>query len=189
MARRAVFLDRDGVINNHGDYINHPDDMLLIDGSAAAIRRLNEAGLPVVVITNQGGIAMGFITEEDLKRIHRRMDDLLAAEDAHVDAIYYCPFHPKGTVPAYRKVSPLRKPGMGMIELARDEHDIDLAASYFVGDMTGDILAGQRAGCRTVLVATGFGGSDGEHEAEPDLRADDLPEAVGLILKETALID
>jgi D-glycero-D-manno-heptose 1,7-bisphosphate phosphatase len=183
-SRKAVLLDRDGVINNHGDYVNHPDDMLLIDGAGAAIRRLNEAGLPVLVITNQGGIAMGYISERDLERIHARMIALLDAEGAHVDAIYFCPFHPRATVPAYRRDSDLRKPGIGMIEKARDDHDLDLSASYFVGDMTGDMLAGRRAGCRTVLVSTGFGGRDGEHDVEPDLRVADLAEAVDVILRE-----
>jgi len=184
MPRPAVFLDRDGVINNHGDYVNSAADMRLIDGVAPAIRRLNDAGLPVIVATNQGGIAFGYITEDDLHEIHDRMHRLLAAEGAHVDAIYSCPYHPRGKVSPYDRESPLRKPSPGMLEAGRDEHDIDLAASYFVGDMTGDVLAGKRAGCRTVLVATGFGGTDKEYDVSPDLRAADLAEAVEIILRE-----
>jgi D-glycero-D-manno-heptose 1,7-bisphosphate phosphatase len=188
MPRRAVFLDRDGVINNHGDYVNSVAEFELIDGSAAAIRRLNEAGLPVYVITNQGGIAFGYLTEEELAEIHDLMHTLLAAEGAHVDGVYWCPYHPRGTVPPYNRESPDRKPGSGMFARAAADHDLDLAASYYVGDMTGDMLAGQRAGCRTILVATGFGGQDGDYEAEPELRAADLADAVDIILDERDLV-
>jgi len=188
MPRRAVFLDRDGVINNHGDYVNTVEDLHLIDGSAAAIRKLNDAGLPVYVITNQGGIAFGYLTEAALETIHVNMLERLAEAGAHVDGIYSCPYHPKGTVPPFDRESSCRKPGIGMFELARDEHDLDLSTSYYVGDMTSDMLAGQRAGCRTILVATGFGGKDGEYEARPVLRAADLAEAVDIILAELDIV-
>ena len=182
--RTAVFLDRDGVINDQTAFVNTPNDFRLLPGAAAAIRRLNETGVPVVVVTNQGGIALGYLTEDDLAAIHQRMAVLLAAEGAHVDAVYSCPYYPNGTIPRYSKDSPDRKPGTGMLERARDELGIDLCKSYLVGDATTDILAGLRAGCTTILVQTGFGGSDAKVVAEPDYTAADLPAAVELILAE-----
>jgi len=203
---RAVFLDRDGVINDQTAFVNAPDDLCLLPGAAGAIRRLNEAGIPVVVVTNQGGIAMGHLTEETLAAIHRRMDELLAAEGARVDAVYYCPHYPGATTgkplvegssalratdfdprrrsPEAAPDCPCRKPGTGMLEKARDELGIDLSVSVLVGDATTDILAGLRAGCTTILVRTGLAGRDGKADARPDHTVDDLPAAVDLILSE-----
>jgi len=164
--------------------VNVPDDFRLLPGTAAAIRRLNVAGIPVIVVTNQGGIALGYLTEDDLAAIHERMAELLAAEGAHVDKVYSCPCYPGGTIPRYAKESPDRKPGTGMLERARDELGIDLPKSFLVGDATTDILAGLRAGCTTILVQTGFGGSDAKVVAEPDHTARDLAEAVELILNQ-----
>lgn len=180
----AVLLDRDGVISEQTAFVNRPEDLVLVDGAAEAIARLNHADLPVVVITNQGGIAMDYLTEEDLAEIHDHMKRLLADGRAHVDAIYYCPHHPHATVAAYLLDCPCRKPGIGMLERARDELGIDLRKSVLVGDATTDILAGIRAGCSTILAETGFGGKDGKAVAEPDHVAADLGAAVDLILDE-----
>jgi D-glycero-D-manno-heptose 1,7-bisphosphate phosphatase len=180
----AVFLDRDGVINDQTAFANKPDGFRLLPGAAAAIRKLNEAGTPVVVVTNQGGIALGYLTEDDLAAIHERMAELLAAEGAHVDAVYSCPYYPNGAIPRYSKDSPDRKPGTGMLERARDDLGIALRKSYLVGDAATDILAGLRAGCTTILVRTGYAGTDGKAVAEPDHTAADLAEAVELILAE-----
>jgi D-glycero-D-manno-heptose 1,7-bisphosphate phosphatase len=180
----AVFLDRDGVVNDQTAFVNKPDDFRLLSGAAAAIRRLNEAGVPVVVVTNQGGIALGYLTEDDLAAIHTRMAELLAAEGARVDKVYFCPYYPNGTIPRYSKDSPDRKPGIGMLERARDGLGIDLRKSFLVGDATTDILAGLRAGCTTILVQTGFGGSDAKVVAEPDYAVADLSAAVDLVLNE-----
>jgi D-glycero-D-manno-heptose 1,7-bisphosphate phosphatase len=221
----AVFLDRDGVLNDQTAFVNKPEDFNLLPGAAAAVARLNRAGIPVVVVTNQGGIALGYLTEDDLAAIHERMAKLLATEGAHVDALYYCPhlsaetakrFGPPMTVegsPAlgqadfdprrcttdaapnycphmpnpitkYVKDCEDRKPGIGMLEKARDELGLDLRKSILVGDATTDILAGIRAGCRTILVRTGYAGTDGKAVAEPDHTVADLAEAVDLILTE-----
>ena len=180
-AQGAVFLDRDGVINENA-FVNHPDDLSLLPGAAQAIARLNRARTPVVVVTNQGGIAMGHLTEETLAQIHARLATLLAEHDAHVDRIDYCPHMPNAVVDAYRLDCPCRKPGIGMLERARDALGINLGKSVLVGDSTTDILAGIRAGCRTILVRTGFGGADGKASAEPDAVADDLATVVSLIL-------
>jgi len=177
----AVFLDRDGVINENA-YVNRPEDLVLIPGSAEAIARLNQAGIRVFVVTNQGGIAMGHLTEDALAEIHEHLQGLLAKHSAHADGIEYCPHMPNAKVDAYRKTCPSRKPGTGMLERIRDEHDVDLAASILVGDATTDILAGERAGSRTILVRTGFGGEDGKAEVTPTAEAADLAAAVGSIL-------
>ncbi len=180
----SVFLDRDGVISEQSAFVNRPEELVLVDGAVEAIARLNRARLPVVVITNQGGIAMGYLTEQDLDVIHERLKQLLAEGGAHVDGIYYCPHHTQATVSAYSVDCSCRKPNIGMLEQARDELGIDLRKSVLVGDATTDILAGIRAGCATILVETGFGGKNGKAEATPDHVVADLAEAVDLILGE-----
>ncbi len=207
------------MINDQTAFVNKPDDFRLLPGAAAAIRRLNEAEIPVVVVTNQGGIALGYLTEDDLAAIHERMAELLAAEGAHVDKIYYCPYYPGATIgnpqaegsriASQASASSLlaaaaetaaigprrslaeaaprltdRKPGIGMLERARDELNIDLRKSFLVGDATTDILAGLRAGCTTILVQTGQAGTDGKEIAEPSFVVKDLSEAVDLILSQ-----
>ncbi|MCK5585072.1 D-glycero-beta-D-manno-heptose 1,7-bisphosphate 7-phosphatase [Candidatus Bipolaricaulota bacterium] len=178
----GVLLDRDGVISQQTAFVNEPDDLKLIEGAAEAIARLNRAGWPVAIITNQGGIAMGYLTEDALHRIHEKLEQLLAVADAHIDAIYYCPHMENAQLVAFRTDCCCRKPGTGMLEKARDQLAIDLTKSVVVGDSTTDILAGIRAGCSTILVETGFGGKDGKAAAEPDAVAADLSEAVDLIL-------
>ncbi len=180
----GVFLDRDGVIVRQIDHLNRVEDLELLPGAGEAIARLNAAGVPVVVITNQAGVAKGYLTLADLEDIHARLHRELAAVGARVDALYYCPHHRGATVIEFRKDCPCRKPGTGMLERGRDELGIDLARSYLVGDATGDILAGLRAGCRTILVQTGFAGKDGMYDAKPDIVAADLAAAVAVILDE-----
>ena len=141
----AVFLDRDGVIAEQSGYVNQPADLVLMDDVAEAIGRLNRAGIPVIVVTNQGGVGMGYLTEEALARIHDRLELLLAQAGAHVDAIYYCPHMADARLETYRLDCPCRKPNPGMLERAHKEFGIDLRASVMVGDATTDILAGQRA--------------------------------------------
>ncbi len=182
--KAAVFLDRDGVINNHGGYINSAEEFALLPGAAAAVRRLNEAGVPVVLVTNQGGVALGYLTKEELEAIHGRMNAQLAEGGAKLDAVYACLYHPKGTVPGLGRTSRCRKPQPGMLEAAARDHHLDLSRSYMVGDMTTDIVAGKNAGCRTVLVQTGQAGGDGQVEATPDLVATDVGDAVEIILSE-----
>jgi len=177
----AVFLDRDGVINENA-YVNRPEDLVLIPGSAEAVARLNRAGTRVFVVTNQGGVAMGHLSEEGLAEIHQHLRDLLADCGAQLDGIEYCPHMPNARVDAYRKECPSRKPGTGMLEKIRDEEGVDLGASVLVGDATTDILAGERAGCRTILVQTGFAGRDGKAEVQPSAHAADLAAAVERIL-------
>jgi len=178
----GVLLDRDGVISMQTAFVNEPDDLTLIDGAALAIAKLNAAGWPVAIITNQGGIAMGYLTEEMLHKIHARMEALLAEGGAHVDAIFYCAHHEHATLPQYKTDCQCRKPNIGMLEQARDELGIDLSKSVVVGDRTTDVLAGLRAGCSTILVQTGSAGKDREIVAEPDAVVADITAAVDLIL-------
>jgi len=178
----AVFLDRDGVINDDGDYVNCAEDFELLPDTAQAIRRLNEAGLPVVVVTNQGGVALEYRSVEELDAIHAKMARLLAVESAHVEAIYGALAFPEATIPELRLVSRFRKPGTGMLYQASDDLAIDLTQSTIVGDTTTDVAAGKNAGCTAILVRTGLGGRDKRSDALPDLTVDDLPAAVEWIL-------
>jgi len=177
-------LDRDGVISQQTAFVNKPDDLKLIDGAAEAIARLNRAEWPVAIITNQGGIGMGYLAEEMLEKIHSKLKQLLAVAGATVDAIYYCPHMATAKLAAYQIDCPCRKPGIGMLEQARDELGIDLAKSVVVGDATTDVLAGIRAGCSTILVETGFAGKDGKTVAEPDVTVADISAAVDLIISQ-----
>jgi D-glycero-D-manno-heptose 1,7-bisphosphate phosphatase len=143
----AAFLDRDGTINvkaPEGEYVETPAEVRLLPGAAAAVRRLNEAGIPVLVVTNQRGIALGRMTEADLAAVHRRLAELLAAEGARVDAWYHCP-HDRGECDC-------RKPEPGMLLRAAREHGVDLERSVMIGDAESDVEAGRRAGARTVLL-------------------------------------
>jgi D-glycero-D-manno-heptose 1,7-bisphosphate phosphatase len=147
MTLSAAFLDRDGTINvkaPEGEYVEDPSQLRLLRDSAAAIARLNAAGIPTIVVTNQRGIALGRMTEDDLAAVHRRLDELLAEEGARVDAYYHCP-HDKG-------VCDCRKPGTALLERAAAEHGIDLARSVVIGDSESDVEAGRRVGARTVLL-------------------------------------
>ncbi len=182
-----MLLDRDGVISQQTAFVNKPDDLILIEGAATAIARLNHDGWPVVIITNQGGIAMGHLTEDMLHKIHGRMENLLSEEGAHVDAIFYCAHHEHAKLPQYKTDCQCRKPNIGMLERARDELGIDLTKSVVVGDRTTDILAGIRGGCSTILVETGSAGKDREIVAEPDAVVKDLSAAVDLILNRCTL--
>lgn len=155
--RAGLFLDRDGTINTEVDFLRSPDELRLLPGAARAIREANLAHVPVVVITNQSGIARGYLTEDDLARVHERLRDVLASEGAHVDAIEYCPHHPTTGSQPYRVACDCRKPGTGMLTRAAERLGIDLGASYVIGDRCVDMEAGVRAGCRTVLVLTGYG--------------------------------
>lgn len=151
----ALFLDRDGTIIHDEHYIATPQQVALIPGVAAAIRRANEAGVLVVVVTNQSGIARGLLTTEDYERVHRRMSELLAAEGAHVDAAYFCPHHPEFNGPCS-----CRKPGTLLFQQAATAHGIDLSRSAFIGDHWRDALPALSFGGRGILVPT--------HDTRPD---------------------
>jgi D-glycero-D-manno-heptose 1,7-bisphosphate phosphatase len=157
--RPAFFLDRDGVIIEEVCYLSEPSQVRLLAGSAAAIARLNRLEIPVVVVTNQAGVAHGYFPESRVAEVHRRLDELLAAEGAFVDRYYYCPHHPSASHDRYRAACQCRKPRPGMLLAAAKQLGLDLKRSYLVGDKPSDIEAGVRAGCSAILVRTGYGSS------------------------------
>ena len=185
--QRAVFLDRDGVINVDSDLIKHPDELVLIPGAAEAIRLLNASQFITVVVTNQSVVARNLTDEAGVDRIHARMERLLADEaGAFVDAIYYCPHHPHGGFPeenpAYKVECSCRKPKPGMLLDAAERFNIDLSASYMVGDSPRDIEAGHAAGvAATVRVRTGHGLKPSS--AEPSVQVDDISAAIAWIME------
>ena len=152
MAHRAVFMDRDRTLILDPGYISDPSAVKLLPGVELAIKSLQQAGYKIVVVTNQSGVARGLITEEALQMIHAELRRQLSDKGVHLDGIYYCPYHPAGTVEKYAKESQLRKPQPGMLLKAASEMGIDLVSSWMVGDSARDVEAGQRAGCRTIRV-------------------------------------
>jgi len=154
--RTAVFLDRDGTINVEKDYLYRIEDFAFIDGVVEAIRLLNEAGFFVVVVSNQSGIARGYYIEEDVELLHHHIATELEKSGARVDAWMYCPHHPDGRG-SYALPCDCRKPLPGMLKEAARRYDIDLDNSIMIGDKLADIGAGMSAGCRTILVRTGYG--------------------------------
>ena len=154
--QKAVFLDRDGVINKYVGFLTDINDFELIDGAADAIKLINNSGYLAIVVTNQPVIARGEVTYGELEQIHNKMETLLGKEGAYVDAIYFCPHHPhkgyEGEIPELKIECDCRKPKPGMLLHAAEDFNIDLKESWMVGDSETDIEAGQNAGCRTFLV-------------------------------------
>jgi D-glycero-D-manno-heptose 1,7-bisphosphate phosphatase len=144
--RPAAFLDRDGVLNHDIDYVHRPEDFRWIDGAQAAVKRLNDAGYYVIVVTNQSGVARGYFEETAVHRLHSWINDELRGSGAHIDAFYHCPYHPEGKVEAYRRHSEDRKPEPGMLLCAKREWPIDWAHSFLIGDKESDMQAAAAAG-------------------------------------------
>jgi D-glycero-D-manno-heptose 1,7-bisphosphate phosphatase len=182
----AVFIDRDGSINEDIGYLSRPDDLVIYPWAAEAIRLVNQSGMKAIVITNQSGIARGLYTEEILNQIHERLREEIAREGARIDAIYYCPHHPRIGDERYRQMCACRKPEPGMLLQAARDHSIDLHRSYVIGDKSSDINAAANAGAKGVLVLTGYGREiEDDRErwpCEPAFVARDLLEAVKMIL-------
>lgn len=154
-ARPAVFLDRDGTLVHPRHYPSRPADLRLYDGIGPRLRRVQAAGFRLVVVTNQSGIARGYFTEDDLARMHDHLAAELAREGVRLDGIYHCPHHPDGVIPALSVRCACRKPEPGLIRRAAANLALDLPRSWFIGDILDDVEAGNRAGCRTILVDLG----------------------------------
>lgn len=180
-SRPAVFLDRDGTICDEVGYLNHVSRLRIFPFAAVAIRKLNEARLPVIVVTNQSGIARHYFPESLVHEVHEALQAELRREGAHIDSFYYCP-HSGADACA------CRKPNTGMLERAATEHGLDLHRSFVVGDRHGDVELAHNAGARSIFVRTGYGEGDlAWHSADwpiqPNFVAPTLTEAVDWILE------
>ena len=186
MSDKVIFLDCDGTLIEDPGYINHPDQVKLLDGVAEALIELRAMGYKLIVVTNQSAVARGIVSEQVLGEIHNRLRQLLTERGAYLDEIYYCPYHPDGVIPKYRKESDWRKPNPGMLLAAADEMDVDLSQSWSIGDGSRDIEAGLRAGCKTILVTrfSRYKSTYGEPaEPNPDYKSVNMKEAVNIIKK------
>lgn len=170
--KSAVFLDRDGVIfetrlNGKSYFINKPEDIRYIPTAIEGLKKMQDKGYELFVVSNQGGVALGIMSSETLSSINAKMTEDLAKEGVNLSGVYCCIHNPKGDCVC-------RKPNTGLIIGAAREHDIDVTRSYMIGDMTSDIEMGNRVKAKTILVKTGFGGTDGKYEAKPFYTASDL---------------
>lgn len=185
----AVFLDRDGTLNIEKGYIRKVENLELIPGTAKAIRALNDAGILAILVTNQTGAARGFYALEHIEALNQRLADLLKCEaGAFLDAVFYCPHLAKSELEAFAVDCCCRKPELGMIEAACKQFpDIELEKSYMIGDKASDVVLALNAGCRSVLVTTGYGQRvlDGKYQVlthQPDWVASSTADAVETII-------
>jgi D,D-heptose 1,7-bisphosphate phosphatase len=188
MPNKAIFLDRDDTLIEDPGYINHPDQVKLLDDVAEALIELKHLGYKLIVVSNQSAVAHGIVTEKVLGEIHSRLKQLLTEKGAYLDKIYYCPYHPDGAIPKYRKESDWRKPNPGMLLAAADEMDIDLSQSWSIGDSARDIEAGLQAGCKTILISRSSHHKQSEPSlllagTNPDYKSVNIKEAVNIIKK------
>jgi D-glycero-D-manno-heptose 1,7-bisphosphate phosphatase len=181
MRQRALFLDRDGTLVHARHYPSRPEQLLLYAGIERALLRVQQQGFRLLVITNQSGIARGLFGEEDLERMHAYLAATLAEAGVRIDGFYFCPHHPEGSVPELAVRCDCRKPAPGMLLRAAVDHDVDLARSWFVGDILDDVEAGKRAGCRTLLVDLGSEPPPATPLRQPDFVARDTLHALAII--------
>lgn len=185
---KAVFLDRDGVISEEVNLLSDVNQLKILPNADKGIKILNNLEFYVIIVTNQPQIARGLITEEGVERINETLRLMLSERGAKIDAIYYCPHHPEKHHPdikpefmKYRIECECRKPKIGMLKSAERRFNLDLKYSFMVGDQTIDIQTGKNAGCTTILVKTGYGGSNGKYDVKPDYICGDLFEASKLV--------
>lgn len=172
----AVFLDRDGTINVEVSYLHEPEKFALLPNALEGIKKFQDMGYRIIIISNQPGIGLGYYSEEDFYRVNRIMLTAFSNGSIRVDKIYFCP-HSKS------ERCSCRKPNQALIERAKNELNVDISQSFFIGDKTSDMETGKRAGMRTILVRTGFRGEDGDFSGEPDFWADDLMDAADIVLE------
>ena len=181
MKKRAMFLDKDGTLIEDVPYNVEPEQIRLMRGAGTGLQQLHQMGYQLIVISNQSGVARGYFPESALVAVEQRLRALLELFGVPLAGFYYCPHHPDGTVANYAIACDCRKPSPGLLRQAAHEHDIDLAESWFVGDILNDVEAGRRAGCQTILLNNG-------HETEWILSADRIPHHVTTDLAEAAAI-
>ena len=187
MSKIAVFIDRDGTMSEEVGYVNHISRFKLLQNTAQAVKRLNDEKILAIVATNQAGVARGYFEESMIVAVHEKLKAELAKDGARVDAIYYCPHHPSVGKPPYKSDCNCRKPKPGMILRAVEDFEIELVKSYMVGDKISDVEFGQKLGLKSVMVLTGYGVGEYEHQRSawkttPDYIAKDLLEAVEWII-------
>ena len=175
-AAPAVFVDRDGTIIEDVPFLHEPQRVRLLPGAGEGLKRLQDMGYRIVILTNQGGIGLGYFTLEDFYRVNSAMLRLLHGYGVRVDKIYFCPH-------GLAEQCDCRKPGTALLRLAHEQLNVDLSRSVVIGDRTADLETARRAGCKSVLVRTGAGGRDGEYQVEADFVADDLLQAAEMLLE------
>jgi D-glycero-D-manno-heptose 1,7-bisphosphate phosphatase len=176
--RPAVFLDRDGTVIVEREYLSDPEGVILVAGAVESLGALREAGLVIVIVTNQSGIARGLYSEADYHAVAARLEEILTAEGVPVDATYFCPHHPDFTGPCA-----CRKPSVGMYLQAALDLGLDLGSSFYVGDRLKDVEPAVELGGRGILVRTGYGAEEEAGLPEGSWVSDDLPGAAALIVK------
>ena len=176
---KAVFLDRDGTINEEVEFLHEPEKFKLLPNAVEGVKKMMALGYKIVIVTTQTGIGLGYFTKEDFYKVNRVMLKEFSKNGIVVDKIYFCPHN-------LNEQCDCRKPAIGLLERGRDELDIDLSQSYMVGDKTCDLLAGRNAGCKSVLVKTGWKGEDKQYDVKADFEAADLLAAAELIEKESS---
>lgn len=184
--RPAIFLDRDGTLIREVDYLADPELVELLPGAVEGLRAWRRAGYALVLATNQSGIARGLVTLEQLEAIHERLARELAEHDLALDDIRFCPHHPTEGEAPNRRGCGCRKPAPGMLFAAAAELDLDLEASWMIGDALRDLEAGSRAGGRSILVRTGKGARTEPEVAPGTPVANDLAEAARYVLAHRA---
>jgi D-glycero-D-manno-heptose 1,7-bisphosphate phosphatase len=182
-SRPAIFLDRDGTLVEEVPYLHDPDQVVLLPG-VGALAAAAAAGYALVVVTNQAGVARGRYDEAAVDAVHRRLSELLAGAGVHLDAVLHCPHHPQGTVPGYARACRCRKPGPGMLEAAAERLDLDLPASFLVGNHPTDVGAAVAAGVTPLFVATGW--AAGRPPPPGVASFADMEAATGAVLGRTA---
>lgn len=176
--RAVVYMDRDGTINHDPGYLSNPDEVVLFDGVATAIKHLNDQSIKVIVITNQSAIGRGYFSESALFAVNSRVSEIIKGSGGRLDGIYYCPHTPDAGCGC-------RKPKIGLIEQAEKEHDLHGLPAYFIGDKVSDMEAARGAGVKAIMVLTGYGEKELEKMAQlPDFVAKDLSVAVDWIISD-----
>jgi len=185
----AVFLDRDGTVNEEVGYLSSCEELRLIPRAIEGVRLLNQHGLKAVVASNQSGVARGYLSESQVMEIHARLEELLGESGAYLDGIYFCPHHPQVGNPPYRAVCDCRKPKGGMLWRAASDLDLDLSRSYVIGDHLSDVTLAKNLGMKSILVLTGHGKNQLEKTAchgsvHPDSVCEDIYQAVQWVLED-----
>jgi D-glycero-D-manno-heptose 1,7-bisphosphate phosphatase len=186
--RPAVFMDRDGTVNEQVGYVNHTSRFHLLPGVCEAIRLLNERDFLAIIVTNQSGVARGYFPISLVHKIHTLLDNTLKKKGASIDGIFFCPHYPGGSIPEFTRDCDCRKPGTGLIKKACDSFDIDMSRSCVVGDNYTDLEMASRCGLDGILVKTGYGLGDltyvlPQTPIKPCYIADDLLDAVKWIIQ------